>query len=156
MSGTPLVYAKDVSATSRRATLPPGLTRKTFDQSAAQKAHKLLQRAYQNGFGDIACFENWYANLVGDDEYDADLCYLLSDETGMAAAFAQCWTSGFIKDLAVAPHCRGKGVATKLLEAIFEDFRKRGLTKVCLKVHPENLAAIALYEKAGMERVHPT
>jgi ribosomal protein S18 acetylase RimI-like enzyme len=60
----------------------------------------------------------------------------------------------FLMDgLFVAPHARGQGVGTRLLEAIAEEARARGYREVRLDVVEENLRARALYERLGYRPV---
>ncbi len=121
-----------------------------FDAVSARSAHALLTEAYRNGFGSIADFDTWWQFLVADEEYDPDLCFLYVDKNGVAAGFAQCWTSAFIKDLAVAPAWRGKGVGDALLSELFSEYRTRGARQVRLKVHRDNVHALKLYKRWNM------
>jgi ribosomal protein S18 acetylase RimI-like enzyme len=66
---------------------------------------------------------------------------------------AQCWTSSFIKDLAVHPAARRRGLGRALMLATFHAFAQRGSTHVDLKVREENAAAQALYRSLGMRVV---
>jgi GNAT superfamily N-acetyltransferase len=54
-----------------------------------------------------------------------------------------------IHDLAVLPSHRRLGVGTRLLEAVANEARARGCCKLTLEVREDNLAAQALYRKAG-------
>jgi [ribosomal protein S18]-alanine N-acetyltransferase len=57
-----------------------------------------------------------------------------------------------VMNVAVDPDYQGRGIATRLLERLFEltaDDERRGYT---LEVRVSNLDAIALYEKLGFER----
>ena len=54
--------------------------------------------------------------------------------------------------LATDPAARGRGVARTLLDAVIDASRKRGCHVVCLEVRTDNLAAIAVYERAGFAR----
>lgn len=49
----------------------------------------------------------------------------------------------------VKPEHRGKGVNQKVLDALINWAKTRGLTEVRLEVYNENLSAIKAYEKAG-------
>ena len=64
---------------------------------------------------------------------------------------AQCWTSAFIKDLAVHPRARRRGVGRALMLMAFHAFAKRGATHVDLKVREENASALRLYRDLGMK-----
>ncbi|MEW5721599.1 MAG: ribosomal protein S18-alanine N-acetyltransferase [Thermodesulfobacteriota bacterium] len=54
-----------------------------------------------------------------------------------------------ILNLAVRPLYRRQGLATLLLEYLFEYGRERGVTEVFLEVRPSNAAAQALYDRLG-------
>lgn len=54
-----------------------------------------------------------------------------------------------ILSIAVAPDARGQGVASQLIGAAMDYFKKRQVTRVRLEVRPDNPAAIRVYEKWG-------
>jgi ribosomal protein S18 acetylase RimI-like enzyme len=58
-----------------------------------------------------------------------------------------------VKDLAVDPRARRRGIARALMLAAFNAFARRGATHVDLKVREENTAAIALYTSLRMQMV---
>ena len=45
--------------------------------------------------------------------------------------------------------CRGRGIATKLFEALLAELKEKGIRKLFLEVEHDNVPAIALYEKLG-------
>lgn len=51
--------------------------------------------------------------------------------------------------LAVAPHWRGRGVATGLMDAAEAAARSRGVFRLRLEMHEDNAAAAALYRSRG-------
>lgn len=53
--------------------------------------------------------------------------------------------------IAVSPQARGKGVARKLIDAGFEECRRRGIDRVKVMVAAQNDAANRLYQKCGFE-----
>lgn len=55
----------------------------------------------------------------------------------------------FVNALEVRKEFRQNGVATRLLNALENDVRARGLYSIALGVEPENTAAINLYKKLG-------
>jgi ribosomal protein S18 acetylase RimI-like enzyme len=57
---------------------------------------------------------------------------------------------GFIDDLFVRPAFRRAGIATTLLERLFDDCRQRGMLALHVEVGAENSAAQALYERFGL------
>ena len=130
---------------------PPGFSCRTLLPDDASRVHRLLQIAYVQGRG-VPDFEDWWEKFSGDSEFDASLCSLVFGE-GRLAGVALCWTSAFLKDLAVHPDTRRLGIGDKLLRLVFRTFQARGAHAVDLKVETGNAGAIALYERAGMFRV---
>jgi ribosomal protein S18 acetylase RimI-like enzyme len=117
----------------------------------AEPVHKLLAATYETGGGQVAPFAIWWGQLEGDEEYDPALVFLATAADGSLVGVAQCWTSAFIKDLAVAKRWRRHGVATALLLHTFNVFRMRGAPWVDLKVEVGNSSgAERLYRKVGM------
>ena len=100
--------------------------------------------------GAVASFEDWYGNLTTDSEFDPALCVPALAEDGQVAGFVQCWTSNFIKDLAVAPAYRGQGVGAALMQHAFSLFAARGAPYVDLKVGVDEEPARRLYARLGM------
>ena len=47
---------------------------------------------------------------------------------------------------------RGRGIATRLFNALLEELKEQGITKVFLEVEHDNAPAIALYEKSGFTK----
>ena len=70
----------------------------------------------------------------------------------------------YIANVAVFPHCRGRGVAKALLRAQLDGARERGIATMSLEVRPSNQPAIALYRQFGFREAgrrrnfyqHPT
>src|SRR6185437_2365018 len=121
---------RDLAAPVAAPVWPEDVALRPFTPGDARAVHALLQAAYANGGGTVETFTAWSADsLVG---------------------VAQCWTSAFVKDLAVDPGWRRHGVATALLLTAFRAFRDRGARSVDLKVQADNAGAIRVYENLGM------
>ncbi len=129
---------------------PDGVAVRTLLPADAPVIHRLLEAAYAHGGGSVAGFERWWEALRADDEFDPSLCFLAVDEDDGLLGVAQCWTSAFLKDLAVHPEARRRGIGENLLRHVFGVFRDRGAAYVDLKVDAGNLTARRLYERAGM------
>lgn len=54
--------------------------------------------------------------------------------------------------MGLLPEFRGKGVGSRLLQAVLDHAKKFGLEKVELKVYTTNESAISLYKKFGFEQ----
>lgn len=112
--------------------------------------HVILTDAYANGFGSVPPFEPWWTGVTTDSEFDATLVFIAADGSNRPIGLAQCWTSGFIKDIAVVPAWRGRGIGEVLVREAFRAFQQRGLAHVDLKVMTGNTSAVALYRRVGM------
>lgn len=130
---------------------PQGFSCRTLQAEDAHPIHDVMDEAYIDGRG-VPDFDHWWMRFSGDSEFDASLCFLVFHEEKLVAV-ALCWTSAFLKDLAVHPDFRKIGLGGNLLKQVFRAFRKRHARAVDLKVEVGNRAAIALYERAGMYRV---
>jgi ribosomal protein S18 acetylase RimI-like enzyme len=125
----------------------------------AGQVHTLLVEAYAQGGGYVEPFAIWWPNLRDDPEYDPTLCFIASDEHGEILGVAQCWTSAFIKDLAVAPAMRRQGLGSALLCHALRVFSESGAAYVDLKVHADNpTGALRFYRSLRFDEIesYPT
>ena len=132
------------------AAWPNGTRLATLDQVEPLALHAILADAYANGFGSVPAFAEWWPSVETDEEFDPALVFVAVDADGAPIGLALCWSAGFIKDIAVVPAWRGKGVGDALLQQVFGAFLARGLPHVDLKVIAANASAIRLYHRAGM------
>ena len=101
------------------------------------------------GGGHVANLDTWQQQFISNAEFDPRLCLVVSNAEGILGV-AQCWTSAFIKNLAIHPCAQGQGLGRALLLHSFQVFKQRGEPYVDLKVLESNLRARQLYESAGM------
>jgi ribosomal protein S18 acetylase RimI-like enzyme len=142
---------KDLDGPVPEPRWPEGFSFRTLLPADAPEVHRLLLMAHAEA--EVAPdFAEWWAKFSGDSEFDASLCFLVFRDGALQGA-ALCWTSAFLKDLAVHPDARRLGLGENLLRLVFGTFRERGARAVDLKVEAGNLNAIRLYERAGMRRV---
>ncbi|RRH95277.1 N-acetyltransferase [Mesorhizobium tamadayense] len=128
---------------------PEGFVMRPFEHRDAHALHALLEEVFDDGAD--GAFDDWWPRISGDAQFDPDLCFLVIDGKGLLAGAALCWTSGFVKDLAVHPDSRGRGIGEALMRHVFLTFRDRGAAYVDLKTDTvENAAAFRLYERLGM------
>lgn len=85
--------------------------------------------------------------------------YLVAEAGGNAgsvvgyAGLVASGHQGDVQTLAVARDRQGGGLGARLLDALLAEARRRGVSEVLLEVRAENLAAQALYARAGFERI---
>ena len=128
---------------------PEGFVMRAFEHRDAHALHALLDEAFDDGAD--GSFDGWWPRISDDAEFDPDLCFLVIDGKGLLAGAALCWTSGFVKDLAVHPDSRRHGIGEALMRHVFLAFRDRGAAHVDLKTNTvKNAAACRLYERLGM------
>ncbi|MGZ6575981.1 MAG: GNAT family N-acetyltransferase [Solirubrobacteraceae bacterium] len=139
-------------AALQRPRWPHGVTVRTFRASDAAPLHSLLTHAYRHGGGRVARFGAWLPTMTGDDEYDPALWFLAEADTDLVPA-TLCWTSAFVKDLAVHESWRGRGLGEALMRHAIATFPARGAGAVELKVHANNGPAVRLYKRLGMQVV---
>jgi ribosomal protein S18 acetylase RimI-like enzyme len=119
----------------------------------AKAVHALLVHAYEGDADLFPPFEDWWGRFSGDPEFDGDLCFLAFDAEGVLAGVALCWTSAFLKDLAVHADMRRRGLGQALLLHVFSIFRARGASHIDLKVETGNAEGMRLYRGCGMVHV---
>ncbi len=110
----------------------------------------------QNVYG--ANFEGWVRQKIGTGEYVGWLCV---DDRGEVAAGAGLWLlqwfpslntpnlwQAYVMNVYTEPTHRRHGLARKLMDALLEDCRRRGLNKVTLHASDQGRP---LYESLGFE-----
>ena len=156
MTDRPVVHLrKNLTDNLTIPVWPAGIRPEAFD--AAQhlnQAHGLLVAAYRYGGGQVGPFEEWWSDLRQDSDYDPSVFFVALDDDNRVIGLAQCWTSGFLKDLAVAEVWRRRGLGKALLLHAFVAFQARGVQHFELKVEIDNpTGAGRLYQRLGMAPV---
>ncbi|MCH4871769.1 GNAT family N-acetyltransferase [Pseudomonas sp. TMW22091] len=149
MSAYSLLLRKDLREPLLAVRWPDDVTLATLKPQWLPQAHALLDQAYSGGMGSIESIAHWQHALVHDAEYDPQLCFALL-RNGQVIAFAQAWTSAFLKDLIVHPDHQRRGLGDALLSHVFAVFEQRREACVDLKVMEHNHTALCLYQKHGM------
>lgn len=131
---------------------PEGVAVRTYDDAGdAASVHALVTRAFTGGNEVVAPFEAWHARMTGDPEYDPGWWWL-AERDGRLVGVALCWTSGWLKDLAIDPDERGRGLGEALCRHVFHQMAGRGLASCGLKVDAGNpTGAVRLYRRVGMQ-----
>jgi ribosomal protein S18 acetylase RimI-like enzyme len=123
-----------------------------MEKKDARAAHAVLALGFWGGGGGAPKFGKWWSQLRKDSEYDPALCFVAIDEDGVAGMM-QCWTTAFVKDIAVHPRARRRGIGRALMLTAFEAFKARGAPHVDLKVREDNLPARQLYDRLEMSLI---
>ncbi|UVF19830.1 GNAT family N-acetyltransferase [Microvirga terrae] len=134
---------------------PAGIRPVPFEPDRhARQVHALLVEAYSRGGGYVEPFTIWWPSLRDDSEFDPALVVVAVNAQDEIVGVAQCWTSAFVKDLAVAPAMRRQGLGSALLRQAFRALQGRGAAFVDLKVDADNPSgALRLYRSLGFDEV---
>ena len=109
-----------------------------------------LEEAFAGNQETIPAFEDWRARMTGDPSFEPAVWFLAEAGDGLAGV-SLCWPEGFVKDLAVHPAWRRRGLGEALLRQALGELFHRGVRVVALKVDSGNpTGAIRLYERVGM------
>ena len=123
----------------------------------ARPVHALITSAFREiGGQHERTLDEWVSFLLDSGKFDRALCPVVTADGQVVAAAMGHSTGGygFVRQLAVAPSHRGRGLALALLHECFRRHRARGLPATVLGVDAGNpTGALALYEKAGMRVV---
>jgi ribosomal protein S18 acetylase RimI-like enzyme len=131
---------------------PDGVEVRPFTLPDAEALHSLLVAGYRHGGGAVGDLGPWLSEMTTDEEYESAL-WILAEQDALLVGAILCWTSGFVKDLVVDESWRRRGVGEALMRHVLAIFSRRGHSRVELKVHADNAAAIRLYERVGMRVV---
>ncbi|MBQ8823200.1 MAG: ribosomal protein S18-alanine N-acetyltransferase [Lachnospiraceae bacterium] len=83
---------------------------------------------------------------------DENSLYYVAEEDGRIVAslgVTNVLSEGNINNVVVEEACRGRGIATEMMELLFKEGDAMGITDYTLEVRVSNAPAIALYEKLG-------
>lgn len=138
-----------------RAAWPTGISVRPFTPDGAEEAHSILQSGFWDGGGGAVDFRRWRSALRKDAEFDPALFFLAEDGQGITG-LVHCRTNSVIKDIAVHPRARRRGLGRALMLTAFAALRARDADFIDLKVREDNAAAISLYESLDMRVVERT
>lgn len=85
-----------------------------YRDASAPAIHAVLCMAQEQGGGRVGSLDQWRQQFVTNAEFDPRLCLVASNAHGILGV-AQCWTSAFIKSLAIHPTAQGQGLGRALL-----------------------------------------
>ena len=138
---------------------PEGITVRAYDRPHDDEAvHRLITTSFREiGGQHERTLEDWRGYLLDTERFDPSLYLVaLAGDEVVGAALSQPMGEdyGFVRQLAVSPSQRGRGLGIALLHECFRRHAARGFPATVLGVDAGNLTgALDLYEKAGM-KVH--
>lgn len=147
----PLLLTRNLDMPFPEPQWPEGITLAAFSEADAAACHKVLLRAYAQGGGNIvSAFDDWWRSTGSDPEFDPELVMVAKAEDGAIVGLAICWTSSFVKDIVVDPTFQRRGVGKALLLSAFAALKRRGHSRIGLKLEAENASgARPLYDRLG-------
>ena len=141
---------------------PTGVEPRPFE---LERDDRPVFEAHHESFADHWGFspfpiEEWRTFTLESPKADPTLWKLAFDRTELAGFSINSWhesgdpTFGWVNILGVRPPWRRRGLGRALLLSSFEEFRRRGSSRVGLGVDTENATgAVRMYEEAGMRAV---
>eukprot|EP01034_Spumella_vulgaris_P043012 gene43011-53374_t len=103
---------------------PAGIRLEHYRDELAPAIHAVLRMTQEQGGGHVANLDTWQQQFISNAEFDPRLCLVVSNAEGILGV-AQCWTSAFIKNLAIHPCAQGQGLGRALLLHSFQVFKQR-------------------------------
>lgn len=103
------------------------------------------------------CFSDpWSENSVASELTNELSLWLVAEEEGTVAGYVGSQTvldESDMMNIAVAPECRRRGIATALISELVTHLKRRGSRVLRLEVREGNASAISLYEGLGFTRL---
>lgn len=143
---------RDLTVALPVAPWPPGVTCVSLTPRHSLPAHSLLTQSHLLEDGQWLHHPDWLDAFEHNPEFDRSRCFVAIDSDQVVGVIT-CWTSAFIKDLAVHPDYRNRGIGAALLNHLFVHLKRCGEAAVDLKVMENNQVARRLYEKSDLSYV---
>jgi ribosomal-protein-alanine N-acetyltransferase len=143
----------EVARERARAALPP---------DPSPHAGFQVRRATPDDFESVAVLQRltftnpWGVEAIRWELEHTDVArlYILATAEQEIVGYCACWVvfdELHINSLAIAEPWRRRGLARRLLRAVFDDTAGSGATSATLEVRQSNVAACALYDSLGFE-----
>ena len=134
-------------------SFPPDVAVRPYEDADARPLHAFVEVAYAQNNERILPFEQWLHFMTEHGDFDPSLWHVAEADAEVVACcltWAPFEQRGWIKDLAVHPRHRRRGLGEALLHHAHRAYRDRGIERVGLKVDSDNpTAAGRLYERLG-------
>jgi mycothiol synthase len=133
------------------AVFPEGVTARTYTDQDSERVHGLLDAAYLGWDDEYVPVAHgvWLAFMTSGSDFDPE-CWFLAETDEQLAGVCLNWSTGWVKDLAVQPEWRRRGLGEALLRHTFRELFRCGTRRIGLKVDSNNgTGAPRLYERLG-------
>ena len=135
-------------------TWPDGVALEAFRSETARELHEVHMDVFSEEWGFAPTdFETWSKMRIEAERFDPSLWFIARDRDGIAG-YILCSirpSGGFVENVGVARHSRGRGLGAALLQHAFAELARRGETHASLGVDSANpTGATRLYERVGM------
>jgi ribosomal-protein-alanine N-acetyltransferase len=106
--------------------------------------------------GEAWSAETWWGELARAGDSGLARWYVVAEGPTGILGYAGVSVNGAEADVmtvAVSPDAQGRGLGSRLLDALLDTARRRGATQVLLEVRADNDAARQLYVNRGFEQI---
>lgn len=100
------------------------------------------------------CFSTPWSEQTIEDAFKTGTRFFVAEKNNSVLGYvgiSAIWDEGYITNVAVFPEVRQQGVASALLNSLFEFAKEKSLSFISLEVRESNNAAISLYQKFGFK-----
>jgi mycothiol synthase len=115
--------------------------------------HAVMEESFAEHWGDSTPpFDDW-RRFMDRPGFDPGMVFIAVEREEIVGGVitTSAPDAAWVRELAVRPAWRGRGIGTALLSSAFADLSRRGVAEVRLNVDAENqTGATRLYERAGM------
>jgi mycothiol synthase len=115
--------------------------------------HAVMEESFAEHWGDTSPTFDYWRRFMDRRCFDPGMAFLAVEREVIVGGVISTSASdaAWVRELAVRPDWRGRGIGTALLSSAFADLSRRGVAEVRLNVDAENqTGATRLYERAGM------
>jgi ribosomal protein S18 acetylase RimI-like enzyme len=143
----------DLAAEPPEPSFPGDVRVRSYAEPDARPLHAFVELAYARNNERIEPFDEWLHFMTAHGDFDRAYWHL-AEADGRIVACCLTWApserQGWVKDLAVHPQHRRRGLGEALLHHAARAYRAAGVERVGLKVDSDNpTSAGRLYERLG-------
>jgi ribosomal protein S18 acetylase RimI-like enzyme len=146
----------DVSRPAAQPRLPADVSIRAYRDDDARPLHAFIEHAFAANNERILPFDEWLPFMTGHEDFDPAFFHV-AESGGDIVACALTWKpfewKGWLKDLAVHPEHRRRGLGGAMNGVAAAAYHEAGVERMGLKVDADNpTGAPRLYQRLGYER----